>query len=99
MNIEVFTVWAPNRTPGYENIEVRSEQEIMGDLEQFEGYWFMGLQDVIDYKDKMGRDKEVALSQLIKQYEEAGATPQERGSFLSNVAKLLTAEFYPEINA
>lgn len=95
MNIEAFTVWAPNRTPGYENIEVRSEQEIFNDLEQFEGYWFMGLKDVIDYKDKMKRDKEVALSELIKQYEQGGGVPEERGSFLTNVAKLLTGKFAP----
>jgi len=96
MNIEAFTVWAPNRTPGYENIEVRSEQEIFTDLEQFEGYWFMGLKDVIDYKDKMKRDKEVALSELIKQYEQGGGAPEERGSFLSRVASVLTGKFAPK---
>jgi len=97
MNIEAFTVWAPNRTPGYENIEVRSEQEIFNDLEQFNGYWFMGLKDVIDYKDKMKRDKEVALSELIKQYESGGSTKEERTSFLSRVASVLTGKFAPKL--
>lgn len=97
MNIEAFLVWAPNRTAGYENIEVRSEQEIFNDLEFFEGYWFMGLQDVIDYKDKMKRDKEVALSKLIKQYESGGTTQEERKSFLSRVAEILTGKFSPKV--
>lgn len=96
MNIEAFTVWAPNRTPGYENIEIRSEQEIFNDLEQFEGYWFMGIQDVIDYKDKMKRDKEIALSELIKQYEQGGGAQEERGSFLSRVASVLTGKYAPK---
>ena len=95
MNIEAFTVWAPNRTPGFENIEIRSEEEIFSDLEQFEGYWFMGLKDVIDYKDKMKRDKEVALSELIKKYEQGGGAPEERVSFLSRVAGILTGKFAP----
>lgn len=93
MNIEAFTVWAPNRTPGFENIEVRSEQEIFNDLEQFEGYWFMGLEDVIDYKDKMKRDKEIALSDLIKQYEQGGGAKEERPAFLKRVAQIITGTF------
>jgi hypothetical protein len=99
MNIEAFTVWAPNRTPGFENIEVRSEQEIFKNLEKFNGYWFMGLEDVIDYKDKMKRDKEVALSELIKQYEQGGSAKEERSTFLTKVAALLTGKFAPKTNA
>jgi hypothetical protein len=98
MNIEAFTVWAPNRTPGYENIEVRSEQEIFNDLEFFEGYWFMGLEDVIDYKDKMKRDKEIALSELIRQYEQGGGAKEERSTFLNRVAGILTGKFEPNLN-
>jgi hypothetical protein len=90
MNIEAFTVWAPNRTPGYENIEVRSEQEIFNNLEFIHGYWFMGLQDVIDYKDVMKRDKEKALSNMIKQYEQSG---EERDLFLKRVASILTGKY------
>lgn len=97
MNIEVFTVWAPNRTPGYENIEVRSESEIYNDLEFIDGYWFMGLKDVIDYKDVMQRPKEVALSKLIKQYEQGGGEAEERISFLSRVAALLSRDYKPKI--
>ena len=96
MNIEAFTVWAPNKTPGFEHIDVRPEQEIMSDLELFEGYWFMGLQDVIDYKDKMKREKEVALSELIKQYESGGSVPEERTTFLQRVALLITGKYAPK---
>ena len=96
MNIEVFTTWSPNKTPGYENIEVRSEIEIYGDLEFIDGYWFMSLQDVIDYKDVMQRPKEVALSKLIKQYEQGGGEAEERISFISRVAALLSRDYKPK---
>jgi hypothetical protein len=97
MNIEVFTVWAPNRTPGFENLQVRSEQEIFNDLEFFEGYWFMGLEDVIDYKDKMKRDKEIALSDLIRQYEQGGGVKEERPTFIKRVAQIITGNFAPKL--
>ena len=96
MNIEVFTEWAPNRTPGYEHIEVRSPEEIFKDLEFFYGYWFMGLEDVIDYKDLMKRDKEKALAELIMKYEQGGGTKEERGTFLSRVASIITGKFAPK---
>jgi hypothetical protein len=44
----------------------------------------------------MKRDKEVALSELIKQYERGGGAPEERGSFLSRVASVLTGKFAPK---
>ena len=58
----------------------------------------MGLEDVIDYKDKMKRDKEIALSELIRQYEQGGGAKEERSTFLNRVAGTLTGKFAPNLN-
>lgn len=94
LNIEAFTVWDPKRAGGaYANVEVRSESEIMSDLEFEYGYWFMGLQDVLDYKNQMVRKKEIAIANLIKQYEDGGGTPENRKDFLKRVAIEITGKY------
>lgn len=91
LNIEVFTVWAPNRTPGYEHMSTSNQETILNNLEFLHGYWFMGLEDVLDYKDVMKRDKEKALSDMIKQYETTGS--ENRPDFLKRVAAILTGKY------
>ena len=94
MNIEAFTVWDPKRAGGaYANVEVRSEEQIISDLEFVDGYWFMALQDVLDYKNQMVRKKEIAVANLIKQYEEEEVTPEKRHEFLRKVAMLITGRY------
>ena len=72
-SIEVFHVWDPSLggDDAYAHVKVRSESEIMNDLTQQGGYWFMSLYDVIDYKISLNRDKERDIVQLIGNYSEA----------------------------
>lgn len=94
LNVEAFTVWDPKRAGGaYANVEVRSESELFSDLEFIDGFWFMGLQDVLDYKNQMVRKKEIAVSNLIKQYEEGDVTPEKRHDFLRKVAMIITGNY------
>ena len=94
LNIEAFTVWDPKRAGGaYANVEVRSESEIFNDLEFEHGFWFMGLQDVLDYKNQMARKKEIAVANLIKSYEEGDVTPEKRREFLRQVALLINGKY------
>lgn len=94
MNIEAFTVWDPKRAGGaYANVEVRSESELFNDLEFEHGFWFMGLQDVLDYKNQMVRKKEIAVANLIKSYEEGDVTPEKRKEFLRQVALLINGKY------
>lgn len=94
MNIEAFTVWDPKRAGGaYANVEVRSESELFNDLEFEHGFWFMGLQDVLDYKNQMVRKKEIAVANLIKSYEEGAVTPEKRREFLRQVALLINVKY------
>ena len=93
LDIEAFTVWDPSKSGGpYKNVSVRNTNEIMSDLEFGYGYWFMGLSDALDYKGQMSREKEVAVSKLIKKYEERGLPPQERALFLKTIAGILTGK-------
>jgi hypothetical protein len=93
LDIEAFTIWDPSKAGGsYANVNVRSTEQIMSDLEFGYGYWFMGLADALDYKGQMSRDKEVAVAKLIKKYEKRGLAPQERSIFLKTVAAILTGE-------
>lgn len=69
--IEVFTDWNPAKAGGdYENIKVRSTSDILKDSFQSQGYWFMSLIDIFDYKMKLGRPKEKDILDKIKAYQD-----------------------------
>ena len=94
LNVEAFTVWDPSKAGGaYANVEVRSQAAIIESSEFEFGYWFMGLEDVLDYKGQMVRQKEVAVANLINSYEKGGGTPEKRIEFLKRVAMELTGKF------
>lgn len=68
-SIEVFTEWNPSKAGGaYADTQVRSTAEIMRSSNSIGGYYYMSLADVIDYKVKLGRDKEQEVVSLVKQY-------------------------------
>lgn len=92
LNIEAFNVWNPSKAPGYSNIKVRNQKQIISDLNFKEGYYFMGLKDILDYKLVMNRPKEQALNNLIKQHSKGGYK-NNRDSFLKKVAEILTSKF------
>ena len=69
--IEAFTEWNPKKAGGdYENVSVRSTSDILKDAFQSQGYWFMSLIDIFDYKMKLGRPKEKDILDKIKAYQE-----------------------------
>ena len=96
MNIEAFTVWDPSKAGGaYANVKIRSEAEIRSDLEFEDGFWFMGLRDVLDYKHQMVRKKEIVIANMINSYENGGAglTPEQRREFIKKVAMAITGKY------
>jgi hypothetical protein len=99
MNIEAFTFWDPSKAGGeYANVRVRTSSEILADSMLVGGYYFMSLQDVFDYKYKMGRDKEKAIGILIDKYKaEGGNTPDNNDSFIKTVAQLITGKYKPNV--
>ena len=69
--IEAFTDWNPAKAGGdYANVSVRSTSDILKDSFQSQGYWFMSLIDIFDYKMKLGRPKEKDILDKIKAYQE-----------------------------
>jgi hypothetical protein len=69
MDIEVFDIWDPSKAGGdYADVKVRSTQEIMSDTNAVNGYFFMSLYDVIDYKMSLNRGKEKEVIELIGKY-------------------------------
>lgn len=68
-SIEVFNIWDPSKAGGaYANVQVRSTNEIMNSSSFINGYWFMSLTDVMDYKTSLNRDKEKEVVELIDKY-------------------------------
>ena len=63
------------------------------------GYYFMSLYDIIDYKTAMGREKEQEIVNLIKKYQESGIN--NRKGFLRTMAKVIgidkTKEFLGKV--
>lgn len=67
--IEVFNVWDPSKAgEQFANMSIRSTSQILKDAKFIEGYWYMSIKDVLDYKLKLSRDKEIKVNKLIVDY-------------------------------
>lgn len=78
-SIEAFTTWDPAKAGGeYADTKVRSTNEILRDAFPAGGYWFMSLKDIVDYKTKLGREKESEIINLISQYQKSPSTDLRR---------------------
>jgi len=87
-SVEAFSVWDPSKAGvEYEDVQVRSTQDIMADSDLISGYYFMDFQDIIDYKTKLNRDKEQQVVNLIKMYQEANV--YKRVAFLKKIIDLI----------
>lgn len=90
-NIEAFDTWDPSRAGGdYADVSVRSDEEILKDSSTVAGYYFMSLKDVMDYKMKMARDKELDVVNLFKEYLESPV--KDRVGFLKKMADIIGFE-------
>lgn len=89
--IEVFTKWDPSKAGGeYANVNVRSTNTILNNAVQTNGYWFMPLRDILDYKLKLDRVKEKDIVSLIKSYQ--GGSKAEKIKFLRDILKYYKKE-------
>jgi hypothetical protein len=99
-SIEAFNVWDPSKAGGeYADVQVRSTQEVVDGATLINGYYFMSLFDIMDYKMSMNRDKEQDIVNLIRKYQESGTN--NRMGLLRMMAKLIgidkTKEFLGKI--
>jgi hypothetical protein len=87
-SIEAFTIWAPEKAGGaYADVKVRSTSEILNDADFINGYYFMTMADVADYKTKLGREKEQEVVNLINKYKESNV--EDKNSFLRQIISVI----------
>tara|TARA_R100000908_G_C3748648_1_gene143537 strand:+ start:1275 stop:1985 length:711 start_codon:yes stop_codon:yes gene_type:complete len=106
-SMEVFNVWDPSRSGDdlYATTSVRNSSEIMDDLTFHEGYWYMSLYDVIDYKLGLDRRKEAGVVSLVKQYSKAmrNGDTDKKSEFLKRMVlglgKTETKKFFSRIGS
>jgi hypothetical protein len=87
-SIEAFTIWDPSKAGGsYADVRVRSTNEILDSAELIDGYYYMSILDVADYKTKLSRDKEQEVVNLINQYKESNT--ESRQTFLRQIVNAI----------
>ena len=87
-SIEAFTIWDPSKAGGsYADVSVRSTNEILDSAELIDGYYYMSILDVADYKTKLSRDKEQEVVNLINQYKESNT--ESRQTFLRQIVNAI----------
>lgn len=90
-SIEAFNIWDPSKAGGsYADIKVRSTAEVLNDCSFINGYWFMSLMDVMDYKTSLNRDKERQVVELIDKYRVSNNVDKQ--TFLRRIVKLIGLE-------
>lgn len=71
-SIEAFNIWDPAKAGGaYADVSVRPTPQIVSDSTLINGYYFMSIEDIMDYKTKLSRDKEQDVVSLITQYQKS----------------------------
>jgi hypothetical protein len=89
MDIEAFDTWDPKRAGGdYKDVNVRKDAEILNNATQVNGYYYMSLYDVLDYKSQMSREKEMQIAKLIKKYIDGGYDQETLFKRITNIIKM-----------
>lgn len=93
-DMEVFTYWDPKlaKDPGAKDFDIRSDSQILKDAVNLSGFYFMSIYDVMDYKTKLSREKEVELVKFIQQFIDSGETPQAKEILFKNIYSLFKAK-------
>ena len=97
-SIEVFTEWNPAKAGGqYADTKVRSTDEILQSASPVGGYYYMSFFDVMDYKTKLGREKEKEVVDLIGKYREGSI--KDKREFLRQIVNSIGANQAKELFA
>jgi hypothetical protein len=87
-SVEVFDVWDPSKAGGaYADVKVRTTKEVMNGSTLVNGYYFMNLKDVMDYKTSLSRDKEKEVLDLVTQY--ANGDKGTKTGFLKMIIQII----------
>ena len=91
MDIEVFKEWDPSKAGGeYASTEVDPQKKIFSRASKFNGYYFMSMFDVINYKFQLGREKEIRIAKIINNYidKRENRTKEDLFKILSRVIRM-----------
>lgn len=87
-SIEAFNVWDPSKAGGaYADVKVRPTSQIIADSTLINGYYFMSLEDIMDYKTLLNRDKEKDVVELMQQYSKSNVNNKRK--FIIRIVKLI----------
>lgn len=87
-SIEAFNVWDPSRAGGaYADVKVRPTNQVVADSTLINGYYFMSLEDIMDYKTSLNREKEKDVVELITQYQKGDI--KSRRDLLIRIIRLI----------
>lgn len=85
-SIEVFDVWDPNRAGvEYAKFNVRSTDEILKDATFHDGYFYMSLADIVQYKTNLSRSKEKDVVELFNAFNHG----HNKNQILRQIVKIL----------
>jgi hypothetical protein len=95
-SIEAFTEWNPSKAGGqYKDTQVRSTEEILQNASPVGGYYYMSFMDVMDYKTKLGREKEKEVVNLILKYRQGSF--KDKREFLRQIVNSIGANQAKEL--
>ena len=89
--IEAFDEWKPQLVGDGKDTSVSSTKEIMKNSSVVDGYNFMSFRDIVDYKLKLNRPKEEAITKLLLQYRNS-KDPLVKEKIIKGILKLIGEE-------
>ena len=90
--IEAFDQWLPKYDEeSAKDFSVRSTAEILKNSKLIDGYYYMSLYDIMDYKLNLNRDKEKQLTTLLINYQRA-KTESEKQEIKNFVLTLFSGD-------
>jgi hypothetical protein len=104
MDIEVFKEWNPSKAGGeYASTVVGSPKEIFSRASKFNGYYYMSMFDVINYKFQMDRPKEKRIAAIINDYlannaqvaKDKNIEPRSEESLLKILSRVIRMRYNP----
>ncbi len=86
--LSVFSSWDPRLGADQAlDYNVASTSDILSRADLIDGHWFMDFADIIDYKMRLGREKEEQFVQLFMRYK--NSSPQKRSVILRRIIKVI----------
>lgn len=83
-SLSVFSSWDPRKGADQAlNYQVADTKDILNRADLIDGHWFMDFADIIDYKMRLGREKEEQFVKLFMQYK--NSSPQKRAVILRRI--------------